>query len=108
MVKVSDRSLKYMSFIQAISLMTYIGLITTLLSNGNKLFNKLPNYMGPLLFLTLFSTSALICGLITFYFPFVLFVHKKQPSQAIKMIMYLVRWLILSTLLILGSILLFK
>lgn len=100
MNKISDRSLKYLSFIQAFSLLVYIGFISFILANGNRWFGKIPNYLGPLLFLTLFSTSALICGVITLYFPFVIFWYKKQADQALKLVFYFIRWLILFTLFI--------
>jgi hypothetical protein len=107
MKRVSDRSLKYLSFIQAFSLLFYIGMVAALMTNANKLFGKIPTFLGPVLFLTLFSTSALICGLITFYFPFILFWYKKQVEQAITLVFYTARWLILFTLIILTIVILF-
>jgi len=108
MNRVSDRALKYMSFIQAFTLLVYIGLVALLMASGNQLFsNKIPNYLGPLLFLTLFSTSALICAIITLYFPFILFWHKKQTLQAVKLVIYTARWLILFTFIIFGLVVLF-
>lgn len=106
MKRVSNRSLKYMSFIQAFSLIFYIGVVAAIMTNAERLFGKMPEYLGPVLFLTLFSTSALICGLITFYFPFILFWYKKQPEQAITLVFYTARWLILFTLIILALVIL--
>ncbi|MBI5127498.1 hypothetical protein HZA76_03540 [Candidatus Roizmanbacteria bacterium] len=107
MTRISDRSLKYMSFIQAFSLFAYIGLIAFLLANGDRWFGRVPNYLGPLLFLTLFSTSALICAIITLYFPFILFWEKKQTMSAVKLVVYTARWLILFTLIILVLVIIF-
>lgn len=98
MNKVNNRALRYMGFIQAFSLVFYCGLIALLLNNGNKLFGRVPGYLGPLLFLTLFATSALVCGLITLYFPFILFYYKKQTLEAVNLVFYTARWLVLFVL----------
>ncbi len=62
------------------------------MNNANKLFGKVPNFFGPISFLLLFSTSALVCGLIVFYKPYLLFFagHKKD---AINLVVQTTVWL---------------
>lgn len=98
-------SLGLIAFLQAAGLIGYCSLVALLISQGNRLFGKVPNYLGPLLFLVLFSTSALICAIITLYYPFILFWQKKQTNQALKVIVYTVGWLIMFIFLILISLL---
>jgi hypothetical protein len=93
-------SLGFTAFLQAAGLTTYCSLVALLLWQGNRWFGKVPGYFGPLLFLILFSTSALICALITLYQPFVLW-QKKQTDQALKLIVYTTGWLFFFTVIIL-------
>jgi hypothetical protein len=100
-------SLGFIAFFQALSLILYCSLIALLFWQGNQWFGKLPNYFGPLLFLVLFSTSALICAVITLSYPFILW-QKKQLGQAVRLIIYTSGWLIFFTLLLLILIVLFR
>lgn len=101
MRKIEGRALNYMGFIQSVLLLLYCSLIAALVTNGDKIFGKMPGFLGPLLFLLLFSTSAIICGLITLYFPFILFYYKKQTVQAAHLVFYTAKWSVLFTLIIL-------
>jgi hypothetical protein len=96
-------SLEFIAFFQALGLILYCGLVALLIANGNQIFGMMPNYFGPLLFLILFSSSALICGLITLGYPFILFWQKKEPMQALRLVIYTTGWSMGSTLLILLS-----
>ncbi|PIV09835.1 hypothetical protein COS31_00520 [Candidatus Roizmanbacteria bacterium CG02_land_8_20_14_3_00_36_15] len=82
------------SFFQAFGLTLYCSVVGLLFWKGNAIFGKVPNYWGPLLFLVIFTTSALISGLITLGYPFILFWEKKQTVKALKLIVYTVGWLI--------------
>ena len=94
---------------QALGIMAYCGLIGTVLSQGNDWFNRIPEFFAPLIMLGMLSTSALICGLITLSYPFILFFNKKQPHKAIKLVIYTALLLALFvTLFVIGNILLFK
>lgn len=103
----SMKKLWVVGLLQATGVLSYCGLITLLMSRGNQIFGKVPDYFGPLLFLTLFSTSALICALITFYYPFMLFFQKKQATVAVKVVLYTAGWLLLFTLTLLGYLIIF-
>lgn len=86
-------SLGFIAFLQALGLLLYCSLVAILMWNGNKWFPKITNFTGPLLFVTLFSTSALICALIVGSYPFLLFWEKKKTKEAIKLVIYTAIWL---------------
>jgi len=68
-------------FLQAVGVVVYCAVIATIMSNGNKIFGNIDNsYFGPLTFLTMFATSALICGLLVFYKPYLLFFEGKKKE----------------------------
>jgi len=46
-----------------VSTIVYIGLVATLMVNGDKLFGQMDGFLGPMMFLMLFVLSALIVGL---------------------------------------------
>lgn len=72
--------------LQALGLVTYIGLIATIFNNSKNWFSHLNNFTAPIVMLTLLSTSILICGLITLGYPVRLFWIKKQPQKALKIV----------------------
>ena len=82
------------AFLQALGLVTYCCLVGLLFWRGNQWFGKMPNYLGPVLFLTLFVVSAVISALIVMGYPFLLFWEKKKTRQALKLVAYTVLWLI--------------
>ena len=88
-------SLGFIGFLQAVGLLTYCMLIAVLLWNGSKWFGKVPTFTGPLLFLTLFVTSALVCGIIAGSYPFYLFWEKKKTLEAVKLVVYTAIWSVL-------------
>ena len=51
------------------------------------------NYVGPLIVLSLFVASALICALITLSYPFTLW-QKGKIKDALKVILYTAFWTI--------------
>lgn len=83
-----------MGFFQALGLVAYCGLVATVMWNASQLFKDTPDYFGPFLFLILFSTSALICSLITLGYPFTLYFNKGKKKEAIKLVFYTTYWLV--------------
>jgi mannose/fructose/N-acetylgalactosamine-specific phosphotransferase system component IID len=72
--------------------------------NGNNWFgplNKTP-LLGPLLFLTLFVVSAMICAMIALAYPFGLFWDKKNTKDALRIVFYTAAWLALFVIIILA------
>jgi hypothetical protein len=86
-------SLCLISFLQALGLALYCGLVSILFWQSNTLFGKGPNFWGPALFLVLFVTSALVSALFVLGYPFFLFWQKKQTQKAIKLVGYTTAWL---------------
>lgn len=87
-------SLGLISFLQALGLAIYCGLVSLIFWKGNNLFGNSPNLLGPALFLVLFVTSALVSISIIFGYPFYLFWHKKQTQKALKLVGYTTIWLV--------------
>lgn len=92
-------------FLQALGLAIYITLVAFIIQNGNKLFGPINNFWGPILFLTLFSFSVLICGFIALGYPVKLFWIKKNPNLAIKIVAYTTGFLFIFLLIIFGVLL---
>lgn len=90
--KKTGLSLEFIGFLQAFGLTVYCSLISLLMFRGNDLFGTVPNFAGPLLFLLLFSTSVLICGLVTLGYPFLLFWKEKKVVEAFKLVGYTTVW----------------
>lgn len=63
-MKLTKVSLPFLAFLQATALVVYVGLVATIFSNGEALFGKLDNYLGPVLFLLIFIVSAVISATI--------------------------------------------
>jgi len=99
-------SLGFIAFFQALGLMTYCSLVALLIWRGNELFGRMPSYLGPLVGLILFSTSALVCALITLGYPFVIFWIKKKPLEGLKLVIYTTEWLIFFTVFVLTLLIL--
>ncbi len=91
------------AFLQALGVLAYIVLIATVFWQGQNWFGRMPNFMGPLLMLTLLSTSAMICGLLVFTYPVKLYLKTKKFEQPFKIILKTAVWLtIFSFLMIIG------
>src|SRR3970040_2248469 len=69
-------------FFQALAVSGYIFLVSLAIRYGETVFGEMENVAGPAAFLTLFSVSALICGLLVFYQPYQLFFSGKKKEAA--------------------------
>jgi len=79
---------------QALGLAIYCGLVGLLFWRGSQWFGRMPYYWGPLLFLILFVTSALISALLVLGYPIILFWKKKQVTKALRLVVYTAGWLV--------------
>ncbi|HSX49176.1 MAG TPA: hypothetical protein VLE44_02875 [Candidatus Saccharimonadales bacterium] len=79
--------MKKIGFIQATTVAAYCLFIGFLVFKVNTLFGKVQGFFAPVSFLLLFSTSALICALLVFYRPYILF-FKDKKKEAIDLILY--------------------
>ena len=79
-------------FLQALGVTVYCALVGIFIWNANHIFGQMNNFLGPILILILFSTSALICGLVVFYKPYKLFFAGKK-KEAIRLVIQTAAWL---------------
>ena len=101
MKNVTRYSLVKLSFFQALGIVLYCGLVGLIFWRGNQWFGKMNNYLGPVLVLTLLSVSVLVCGLLAFGYPVMLFWDEKKTRDALKLVGYTAAWLLGFILLIL-------
>lgn len=80
-------------FLQALGIAAYITAVAVFMQNAIKWFGPLNNFLGPIIMLTLFSVSVLICGFIALGYPINLFWVKKKPKQAVKVVAYMTAFL---------------
>lgn len=85
-------SLGFSAFLQSLGLFLYCSLIAFFMSRFPVWFGKVPNYFGPLLFLALFSTSALVCGVLTLGYPIYVFWEMKKTKEALKLVGLTALW----------------
>ena len=81
-----------LGFLQALGVAGYCSLVGLILWQGGNIFPKVNAYFGPVMFLLLFSTSALVCGLLVFYKPYKLFLADKK-KEAIDTVLSTAAWL---------------
>jgi len=79
MSRVYNKDMKQ-GFLQALGVAFYCALVGIIFWKGNEIFPNMNPYFGPVTVLLLFSTSALICGLIVFYKPYKLFFAGKKKE----------------------------
>ena len=66
--------------VQALWIVIYCSLISVVMFNGNKIFGKVDTFITPIAMLTMLSTSVLVCGLLVFYKPYLLFFKGKKKE----------------------------
>ena len=72
-------------FIQALGVTIYCGLVGLIMWNGDQIFGKVDTFIAPITALLMFSVSALVCGLLVFYKPYLLFFQNKK-EEAVKVV----------------------
>lgn len=92
-------------FLQALGVFAYIMLISVIFWQAPKIFPNDNSFFGPIAFLLLFSTSALICGVIVFYKPYKLFFAGKKKEAASVVISTAVSLFVFAVFYFLGLIL---
>jgi hypothetical protein len=101
------KNLLKIGLLQAAGLIGYISLVATMMQNGERLFGQMDNIAGPVVFLTLFSFSVLVCALITLAYPFKLFWIKKKPLEALRLVGYTALFLLFFILAMIAWILIY-
>jgi hypothetical protein len=100
-------SLTTVAFLQALGIFGYCALVAVIFWKGNEWFGNMNSYLGPVIVLTLLSVSVLICGLLAFGYPVVLFWEEKKTKTALRLIFLTSCWLLAFFLLALISIKIF-
>mgnify|MGYP003427299899 CR=1 FL=1 len=90
-------------FKPALGIVGYIALFTVFITSVQKFMPGPDPVWAPLVFLTIFCFSALTCGLIVFYKPYMLFVDKKG-KEAGQLVLSTAKWLGIFLALIIGLI----
>lgn len=98
---------KKIGFLQALGVVAYCSLVGVIFWQGPRIFPKVNSYFGPVVFLLLFSASALICGLIVFYKPYRLFFADKKKDAA-DVVIFTALWLLVFFFVLFPLMLLFK
>ena len=88
-----NKSLCRASFLQSTGLISYISLVSVIFWKGDEWFPKMDNYVGPMILLSIFVVSALVCALITLSYPFTLW-QKGKTKDALRVIIYTALWTI--------------
>jgi len=99
------KTVKKAALLQALALFIYCSIVGLIFWKGNTWFGTVPNYWGPLLFLILFSTSALVCAICVLGYPVYLFWVKDKKEKAIQIVVYTAAWLIFILILLMFSFL---
>ena len=94
MVEMKKLSLEFISFLQALGLTIYVSLVGLLMQNGNAIFGQMDTFLGPTLFLIIFVLSAVLCGLVFGYYPFILWWEHKETKKAVRVVFYTAGWLV--------------
>jgi hypothetical protein len=101
---VRNAGIRKAGFFQAVGVAGYCALVALLIWKGNEIFGQMNSYFGPVLFLLLFATSALICGVIVFYKPYRLFL-KGKGGEAMSLVVATSVWLLFMIAILLLGIL---
>jgi len=78
--------------LHALGIFGYIAVFTVMITSANKFMHGPDPVWAPLVFLTIFCFSVMVCGLIVFYKPYHLFVDNK-PKEAGQLVLATAKWL---------------
>ncbi|MFA4880227.1 MAG: hypothetical protein WC650_01195 [Candidatus Doudnabacteria bacterium] len=89
----------FTGFLDAFSVAVYVVVISLILGQGEKIFGKMDNFLGPVALLLLLVLSAAITGALTLGRPILLYLQGCK-REAIGLFLYTLGWLFLMTLLV--------
>ena len=90
-----DHSPTFIGFIQAVSIFIYVSLVSLLMISAQDVFQNSALFLGPLFFLVLLVASVLICAVLAFGHPIVMFWEEKKTREAVKVVTATALWLTL-------------
>lgn len=99
--RIKNYSFTFLGFLQALGIFLYCSLVGLLLWLGNSIFGPVQTFLGPLLFLSLLVASVLVCALLAFDYPIILFWDHKDTKNAVRLVSYTAGWLVLFVLIVL-------
>lgn len=92
-----NTNLVWRGFLSAIGIVAYVSCVALIIQNGEKIFGKMHNLLGPISFLLLFITSASITSGLVLGKPLLLCFENRR-SEAVRLFVYTVGWIFLATL----------
>lgn len=105
MEKPGKTPLFLIAFGQALALVLYIVVVASFINQAESWLDQIPDLLGGILFITIFSTSALMAASLTLGYPIYLFWKTKKFDQSIRLVVYTIVWLLvfITTFISLGS-----
>lgn len=82
------------ALVQALSVAGYCSLVGFFMFHSGEWIGKTQTFFGPVAFLLMFSSSVLICALLVFYKPYLLFFSNKK-KEAIDLVLHTTIYLVL-------------
>jgi hypothetical protein len=79
-MKIQSTKMFKAGFVNSLAVLAYIALVAMLMQNGDIIFGKLTNVLGPIVFLLLFVVSALVVGGLILGKPFMLYLDEKKKE----------------------------
>ena len=102
--KLPKTSQTFLGFLQAFGIFLYCSLVGFLIWVSTELFGSVHTYLGPMLFLALLVASVLICALLAFGYPVLLYLEHKDSQNAIKIVGYTAAWLFFFVILVIVTL----
>jgi len=84
--------MKKQSFLHALATLVYITFVSTLMQNGERLLGKTDNFFSPIIFLLLFTLSAIIVSALIVGKPIMLYLDGKK-KEAVGFFLHTVGWM---------------
>jgi hypothetical protein len=95
--------MKKQGFWPSLGVVGYVVALSTFFSNANKFFPKVNTILIPMMMLSIFCLSVLVCGLLVFYRPYMLFMEKRG-KEAASMVVATTKWLGVWVVIVVGAV----
>lgn len=94
------KSLYKWSLVHSLGILFYIAAVSYVMTNGEKWFGKMDNFIGPIAFLLLFTLSAFVVGLLGLGKP-IMFYFDGKKKKAVTLVFLTAGWLFIFTIIML-------
>ena len=95
------------ALLHSLGVLIYTSLIAAFLFNGEKIFGKVNSFLMPAAMLLLLVLSSAITGALVLGKPILLYLDN-QKADALKLFFWTLGWLAIITIIVLGSLAIFK